>query len=159
MAMNVTPFQSSDSFNMAGFNNMIAQINSGVNGEIASVTTSIASKLQIEKQTYVGNGTRGDNSANPVSVTFSIKPMIVIIVPDASTSAASGDEILGLFVRGQKYVYDLYNVPASKSTHFLTVTWTDNSISFWCYDDSSTGATAEEQFNSPNTTYIAYAIG
>lgn len=158
MAMNVTPFQSSDNFNMAGFNNMISQINSGVDNEISSVMTSVASKLQIEKQTYVGNGTRGNNSANPVSVTFSIKPTLVIIVPDA-TGQGQGKEILGLFVRGQQYSYDLYNVPDSKSTHYLSVTWSDNGLSFWCYDSSSIGAQVKEQFNSPNTTYIAYAIG
>lgn len=154
MAMNVTPFQSSDSFNMAGFNNMIAQINSGVNGEIASVTTSIASKLQIEKRTYVGNGTVGNNDNNPVSVSFSIKPMIVIIIYDKHNIPTSPQ--LGLFVRGQEYSYDLYD---KNHRHFLNVTWSDNGISFWCYDDSDNGATTAQQFNSPNETYTVYAIG
>lgn len=70
MAMNVTPFQSSDSFNMAGFNNMIAQINSGVDGEIANIPKVVFGS-------YVGTGLSEED--NPCVLTFDFAPKIVCV--------------------------------------------------------------------------------
>lgn len=68
MALNVSQFQSSDNFNMAEFNDMISQINSGVNSEISALTTALNGKAKIQTGSYVGTGTYG--SSNPCTLTF-----------------------------------------------------------------------------------------
>lgn len=75
MAMNVSQFVSSDNFNMAEFNDMISQINSGVNSEVTALTTLINSGAKIQTGSYVGTGTYGES--NPCSLTFDTPPKLV----------------------------------------------------------------------------------
>ena len=77
MAMNVTPFVGTDNFDMATFNNMISQINSGVNSEISEVLAQLGTKAKIQTGTYVGTGTYG--SSNPCSLTFDFEPEFVMV--------------------------------------------------------------------------------
>lgn len=74
MAMNVTPFQSTDEFTMDGFNGKIAAVNSNVDSEIASALTGFA---RIETGSYVGTGTYGAD--NPNTLTFGFVPKLLII--------------------------------------------------------------------------------
>ena len=77
MALNVTPFVGTDNFNMETFNNMISQINSGVNSEISDVLAQLGTKAKIQTGSYVGTGTYG--ASNPCSLTFDFVPKIVVI--------------------------------------------------------------------------------
>ena len=54
MALNVTPFVGTDNFNMETFNNMISQINSGVNSEISGVLAQLGTKARIQTGSYDG---------------------------------------------------------------------------------------------------------
>ena len=77
MAMNVTPFVGTDNFNMETFNNMISQINSGVNSEISDVLAQLGTKARIQTGSYVGTGTYGAD--NPCSLTFDFVPKFLCI--------------------------------------------------------------------------------
>lgn len=77
MAMNVTPFVGTDNFNMETFNNMISQINNGVNSEISEVLAQLGTKAKIQTGSYVGTGTYGAD--NPCSLTFDFVPEIICI--------------------------------------------------------------------------------
>lgn len=77
MAMNVTPFVGTDNFNMETFNNMISQINNGVNSEISEVLAQLGTKAKIQTGSYVGTGTYG--AGNPCSLTFDFVPLFVFI--------------------------------------------------------------------------------
>ena len=78
MAMNVTPFVGTDNFNMETFNNMISQINNGVNSEISEVLAQLGTKAKIQTGSYVGTGTYGAD--NPCSLTFDEIPKIIFII-------------------------------------------------------------------------------
>lgn len=91
MALNVTPFVGTDNFNMETFNNMISQINSGVNSEISDVLAQLGTKARIQTGSYVGTGTYG--ASNPCSLTFDFVPKIVVIF-----GYSSGDGSMGLAV-------------------------------------------------------------
>lgn len=86
MAMNVTPFVGTDNFNMETFNNMISQINSGVNSEISDILAQLGTKARIQTGSYVGTGTYGAN--NPCSLTFDFVPKIVVIFGYSSYSGS-----------------------------------------------------------------------
>ena len=73
MAMNVMPFVGTDNFNMETFNNMISQINNGVNSEISKVLAQLGTKAKIQTGSYVGTGTQEN------SLTFNFVPKIVFI--------------------------------------------------------------------------------
>ena len=77
MAMNVTPFVGTDNFNMETFNNMISQINNGVNSEISEVLAQLGTKAKIQTGSYVGTGTYGAD--NPCSLTFDFEPHYIIV--------------------------------------------------------------------------------
>lgn len=74
MAMNVTPFKSTDEFTMAGFNGKLADINSGVNDEVASALSGLA---HIETGSYTGNGKYG--ASNPITLNFSFTPKFLFV--------------------------------------------------------------------------------
>lgn len=78
MAMNVTPFVGTDNFNMETFNNMISQINNGVNGEISDVLAQLGTKAKIQTGSYVGTGTYG--ASNPCSLTFDFEPIMILFL-------------------------------------------------------------------------------
>ena len=86
MAMNVTPFVGTDNFNMETFNNMISQINNGVNSEISDVLAQLGTKAKIQTGSYVGTGTYGAD--NPCSLTFDTLPkMLMIPLKDPSNGS------------------------------------------------------------------------
>ena len=85
MALNVTPFVGTDNFNMETFNNMISQINSGVNSEISDVLAQLGTKAKIQTGSYVGTGTYG--AGNPCSLTFDFVPKFLYVKSTNSSSA------------------------------------------------------------------------
>lgn len=90
MAMNVTPFVGTDNFNMETFNNMISQINGGVNSEISDVLAQLGTKAKFQTGSYVGTGTYGED--NPCSVTFDFIPRFFMILGHSSSANPYEDE-------------------------------------------------------------------
>lgn len=152
MAMNVTPFQSSDSFNMAGFNNMISQINSGVDSEIANLPKVVFGS-------YVGTGLSGED--NPCVLTFDFAPKIVCVSDEygilASVDWADNFFINACFVESWPSTFD----PAAgfglkgqrcgrRSEDGKTISW---------YNSISVSDSAGRQLNESGKTYYYMAIG
>lgn len=83
MALNVTPFVGTDNFNMETFNNMISQINSGVNSEISDVLAQLGTKAKIQTGSYVGTGTYGVDNPNQIVLPF--PPQFFAIIPETES--------------------------------------------------------------------------
>ena len=144
MAMNVTPFVGTDNFNMETFNNMISQINSGVNGEISDVLAQLGTKAGFVYGTYKGTGTSG--SDNPNSLTFDGKPLLVAILPSNTIGYMYG---LGfLAVKDAPFLFT--SMHDSKSS--CTTSWTGNTLSWY-----SSGY-PQYQFNVNGYTYYYVAL-
>lgn len=148
MSMNVTQFVGSDSFNMARFNTMIQQINSGVNSEVSALTNLINSGAKIQTGSYVGTGTYG--SSNPCILTFDFTPKLFIFF---GTNTA-------------EYFFDTMTVThaimlCGTTTIWLTsssggrnyITYINNTISWYGETNASL------QFNSSGTTYKYCVLG
>ena len=143
MAMNVTPFVGTDNFNMETFNNMISQINGGVNSEISDVLAQLDTKAKVQTGSYVGTGTYG--ASNPCSLTFDFAPKLVII------RKTNGSET-GIFV----YNSETYLVLGGlRDSSFGPCSQSNNTIS-WYYEVEKT---PREQLNEQNKTYVWVAIG
>ena len=143
MAMNVTPFVGTDNFNMETFNNMISQINGGVNSEISDVLAQLGTKAKVQTGSYVGTGTYGAN--NPCSLTFDFAPKLVII------RLTDGSEA-GIFVYNSK---TYLSIGGRSGDSFGPCSQSNNTISWYYeYEDGSI-----EQLNAPRRTYVWVAIG
>lgn len=143
MAMNVTPFQSTDEFTMAGFNGKISDINSGVNTEITSALSGFA---RIETGSYVGTGTYG--ASNPNTLTFGFVPRLVMVSPTASGFTDNTLSKPFLWFEGITSVLD-------KANGFNNnVTREGNTISWY-----TNASYPLNQFNISGTTYYYIAIG
>ena len=151
MAMNVTPFVGTDNFDMATFNNMISQINNGVNSEISDVLAQLGTKAKIETGSYTGTGTYG--SANPNSLTFDFEPKLVIISSESLT-IGYGSTITQpdwkLWI-GQPNAYVGYNNGNVKDTYKVE----GNKFSWYNLSYGS----ATMQLNYSGKTYYYIAIG
>lgn len=146
MALNVTPFVGTDNFNMETFNNMISQINSGVNSEISDVLAQLSTKAKIQTGSYVGTGTYGAD--NPCSLTFDLTPKFFCIA-----GVSDGVKITyGIAVYGSN---GLQHTKPSSPTYYANLTWQENGIT-WYADNASL------QFNESTigtTIYYYIAIG
>lgn len=159
MAMNVTPFVGTDNFNMETFNNMISQINSGVNGEISDVLAQLGTRAKIQTGSYVGTGTYGAD--NPCSLTFDFEPKLLIVgaVKGANrgwfqTNSDYGLICDGLFwVNPMPYIWNMDNYSSSLTTSYLYFTPNVTGISYY----STKGAGS--QCNVSNRTYYYFGIG
>ena len=140
MAMNVTPFQSTDEFTMAGFNGEISDINSGVDNEITSALSGFA---RIEMGSYVGTGTYGES--NPNTLTFGFAPKVIFIYTNNSSEVA-------ILLKDQTIARN--NQQGTSSAQLLRgITWTGNTVS-WYSSDS-----ADQQRNEASKQYTYIAIG
>lgn len=158
MAMNVTPFVGTDNFNMETFNNMISQINSGVNSEISDVLAQLGTKAKIETGSYTGTGTYG--SANPTSLTFGFEPKLVIVwiayqpsenygLRPASNSGAWNSSFI--YTKGQCRTNIYYN--NTVYTNELSVV--GNTFSWYTKSNNAPYG----QLNQSGVTYEYFAIG
>lgn len=105
MAMNVTPFVGTDNFNMETFNNMISQINSGVNSEISDVLAQLGTKAKIQTGSYVGTKTQEN------SLTFDFVPKIVFIFSPENFA------ILPCLLYGSTEISGSYYYATSSTSH------------------------------------------
>lgn len=157
MSMNVTQFVGSDNFNMARFNTMIQQINSGVNSEVSALTDLISSGAKIQTGSYVGTGTYG--SSNPCSLTFDFVPVAFYIsgpVASAENTCAgvaikrlnnsnqSGFLVINLGYNSTTSQNPVYNFPCK---------FDGKTISYWAI------AGPGYQCNVSGYAYMYYAIG
>ena len=154
MAINVTPFVGTDNFNMATFNNMISQINSGVNNEIQTLASQLGvqidSKAKIQTGSYVGTGTYGAD--NPCSLTFDFRPIVVYISPGGNN---------GMFL------INIDNCVSYVGTSTHTIGYlvnghcifNENSVSWYSTDTESDTYGAKSQGNSEGNIYQYFAIG
>ena len=150
MAMNVTPFVGTDNFNMETFNNMISQINSGVNSEISDVLAQLGTKAKIQTGSYVGTGTYG--AGNPCSLTFDFMPIFVFIQrTKMSTGATYG--YYASMVRPSKQAMSIRSLGGNVSYDgIMYLTWGNNSLSWY-------GNRASEALNENNYNYYWVCIG
>lgn len=99
---------------------------------------------KLETGSYTGTGATG--SANPVVLSFSITPKLVVVQDNASVGFA-------VFVNPATRATSLYNT--SVNAVQLTVAWTASGMSF--YGTSSTSAA--HNLNKSGDTYNYIAIG
>lgn len=114
----------------------------------------LGNKVQIELGSYVGTGTGG--SANPIVLTFSFKPKIVFVVQDTGDSTPTRGTFLAL-VYGQAKSNGIWYSANSDYNPKLTITWGENSVSFYSLSNSS--YRAGNQMNVSGQTYYYIAIG
>ena len=156
MAMNVTPFVGTDNFNMETFNNMISQINSGVNSEISDVLAQLGTKARIQTGSYVGTGTYG--ASNPCSLTFDSTPKILWLY---GAKDSSGPYSLN---NAYKPIINLNDMPNVFTNYYgLCNEYADysfgrlinNTYSWYSTfnESSSSGIKAREQFNKKDEVY------
>lgn len=177
--MAVTPFKSSDNFNMAGFNEKITEADNTYvaktgdsmtgalsmgNNKITNVASPVAisdvatkgyvdgfSKIQVGS--YTGTGKYGVNNKN--SLTFNFEPKCLIIRPsyDDSVSQPYTDTFL--------WIYEMTIVPlvggSSASNTNNTVILSDKTISW--YNNASSSGSSIYQFNQSGTKYCWICLG
>ena len=153
MAMNVTPFVGTDNFNMETFNNMISQINDGVNSEISDVLAQLGTKAKIQTGSYVGTGTYG--AANPCSLTFDFVPKMLWLI--AGSYDANGiTDYLYFFQYAENWLYAINNSASIYAFGYSLKISVNNYTISW-YTTAEDGAT--QQGNSSNKNYSYIAIG
>ena len=143
----LTQWEKTDRIMMEDFNRDNAAIDTALKGNadgVAALQTALAScgNCKIVYGTYTGNGKSG--SANPNKLTFSGKPVLVIV--QAQSNTTDFDFHLRL-VRGCGWaVGDRGNYSYTNS-----VAWGENYVSW--YNDK-----AETQFNLQNSVYSYIAL-
>ena len=98
---------------------------------------------KLETGSYTGTGATG--SANPVVLSFSITPKLVVVQDNASVGFA-------VFVNPATKATSLYNTSVNAVN--LTVAWTASGMSFY-----GTGSSAANNLNKSGDTYNYIAIG
>ena len=170
MAMNVTPFVGTDNFNMETFNNMISQINNGVNSEISEVLAQLGTKAKIQTGSYVGTGTYGAD--NPCSLTFDFEPTIlwVYYMEKAFYTDMSETTIAKYIGSSMGFIIPNNSNSTEWDTTFSNINPTDSATFHYAFIDkqltwyntyNSTGGggnTGTEQFNRKNCIYHWIAI-
>ena len=139
MAMNVTPFVGTDNFNMETFNNMISQINSGVNSEISDVLAQLGTKAEIVYSNYIGTGIYG--SGKETVITFPFSPAFICIY---------GDRYMAFFVQG----VSSYKYLALGQIDEGTVSWSKDKKTI-----SLLASTSASQMNTKDAVYYVVGIG
>ena len=133
--------------NQSALNTLISSVNqkadastvSVLSQTVASHTAQLASRgnCQIYYTSYVGDGTGGEDA--PCVMTFSHRPLLVVIMTEGGTSA--------LAIRGSELAYRR----ATAAVGF-SIAWGDKSFSWWHKD----GGTS--QMNTAGTTYHLVAL-
>ena len=114
-------------------------------GQLAELAANLGvhgHNCRIATGSYTGNGTYGES--NPVSLSFNMNPLIVVI---ASRSASEAGLLVAPVTGALFY---------SGYTRSLSVTWSGKTVSW--YTTTTTNA-ALAQLNSSNTTYYWVALG
>ena len=116
------------------------------NANNQKLDTVLGAMPRIAVGSYVGTGTSGADKPN--TLTFDFNPQLIIIAKDAAESIDLGT----IMIRGQSHNPGFGYVGSSSSCLSLTLTWSDNSVSWY------TG-NASEQLNTKGATYCYFAVG
>lgn len=158
-----TPFQLTDQFNMANFNEKIADTNTYIQEMVAAAQ---AAGAKIQTGSYVGTGTYGQ--ANPCSLTFDFAPKLIFLM----SYLRNGDRynlfpyadgwITVMYAPNLTIGFSDYNSAGfgyrsnlgicygAKSADSKTISW---------YFDGSTGDVSFNQANKEAYVYSYVAIG
>lgn len=152
-----TPFQLTDQFNMANFNEKIADTNTYIQEMVAAAQ---AAGAKIQTGSYVGTGTYGQ--ANPCSLTFDFVPALLIVwnsninaTPRWSPYGYYGSDIGGR--DGFVWTVGSTENPAYQNQAINTFTQEGNTVSWAALSASTTSAAY--QFNGAGYLYAYIAIG
>lgn len=104
---------------------------------------------QITVGSYVGDGTAGAESPNRLS--FSFRPLLVIIVKDSDASLDLGT----IMINGQQQNPGFGYVESSTNCLHLNLTWSEKTVSWY----TTQGDNASNQLNSSGETYWFCALG
>lgn len=104
---------------------------------------------QITVGSYVGTGTAGIESPN--RLTFSFKPLLVIIVKDTDSSIDLGT----IMISGQQQNPGFGHVDSSANCLHLNLTWSEKTVSWY----TTLSNNASNQLNTSGTTYWYCAFG
>lgn len=110
---------------------------------IAMLMPLLTSAGKIETGSYTGTGATG--SANPVVLSFSITPKLVVVQDNAREGFA-------VFVNPETKATSLYDISVNGAR--LTVAWTASGMSFY-----GTSTSAQNNLNKSGDTYNYVAIG
>ena len=162
MAMNVTPFVGTDNFNMETFNNMISQINGGVNSEISDVLAQLGTKAKIQTGSYVGTGTYGAD--NPCSLTFDTLPKLIWFYAQKSGSSSSlsfyfisaNSSANPYLIPGEDFSVNLYSGASGGFRNSQVYQKVEGNTVFWWTTNTSAGATWQGNISNNTYYYIAF---
>lgn len=160
MAINVEKFVGNDNFNMAEFNNMIDQINSGVNDVADSIP-------KIALGSYIGTGLYGED--NPTSLTFDFVPKILWVygrmssttdvwINTTRTTSATGVTAIMINVEVLTTDYSQRGFTFSggdSSSRIYTKKSDDEKTITWYFGDSNVASS----LNQDNVEFYFMAIG
>lgn len=148
-----TPFQLTDQFNMANFNEKIADTNTYIQEMVAAAQ---AAGTKIQTGSYVGTGTYGQD--NPCSLTFNFEPKLLIV---GAVSSEHLGVLFGLRPGGQYWSHSFIwtnlqqNTIINDERNYISVT--GNTVSWYLI--STYEKDGSYQCNDSNTTYTYIAIG
>lgn len=177
--MAVTPFKSSDNFNMAGFNEKIteadntyvAKTGGSMSGALSmgnNKITDVASPVnngdvatkgyvdgfsKIQYGSYTGTGVYGVNNKN--SLTFNFEPKCLIIRPSENISSSNPQQYTFLWIYGMKLVPLVGDSNSDMSNNKVILS--DKTISWYC--DMYSSSSVDYQFNVENIEYRWICFG
>lgn len=169
--MAVTPFKSSDNFNMAGFNEKITEADNTYvaktgdsmtgalsmgNNKITDVASPVANSdaatkgyvdgfVKLYEGSYVGNGLYGKD--NPVVLNFDFEPYVIFL-----------DTFKVEYEEKAPVTYRIFHLETSllySALYTGTVEWKNNNKTVSYYENHD----AEYQFNESGKTYHYIALG
>lgn len=143
---NLNKPEPNDPLRVADFNENADKIDAA----LGALNTAVAAGLKIETGSYNGTGVCG--SASPNKLTFPFPPKVVGIVVDGTEMKPAGT----ILIAGQTASSGMGSPNYSNSALSLTVSWSENSVSWYA---SGNSVTVERQFNIQNRTYFYFAIG
>lgn len=130
--------ESGDTFSAAPLNENAEKMEEALETLNQSIEAAKSAGLQVATGSYTGTGTYGSSNKN--TLTFSFRPMVVIVMCKAS--GAYG----GVWLQGAT------NGTTSSSSQ-ATLTWSDNGVSWYHFNNYA------YQLNDTNVTYLYAAIG
>ena len=159
MAMNVTPFVGTDNFNMETFNNMISQINDGVNGEISDVLAQLGTKAKMQVGSYVGTGSYGAD--NPNTLTFNFPPKYLLIVGSDDDTRVTGDFLFWIAPAptAMSIITTAMSGASSMQSNIRNVFSVSGNTLSWYYNTVVDDYSSSRQFNTNSKVFYWLAIG
>ena len=179
--MAVTPFKSSDNFNMAGFNEKIAEADNTyvakTGGSMSGALSMGGNKITdvgaptvdgdavnkgyvdgmsiIQTGSYVGDGKSGVSNKN--SITFNFNPDLVFVqcktTPSEGSTGGNTCNAFSIFTQGANRAFNLLLLNYN-TWYGLILKWTDKKVEWYDPEENNF-----RQLNTNGSTYLWTAIG